>query len=87
MSVDSYPIVVDDLGDNSELAGGGTFVDKDNPADLNEALECGRLWRLERRISFVLPFRFPILRLRSRVVPPPALQVSRPTFWKTSSPA
>jgi hypothetical protein len=38
--------VVDDLGDDSELAGRWPVVDEDHSADLDESLEGGRLRRL-----------------------------------------
>ena len=39
---DTHPVVVDDLGDDSELASGGTLSEEDDTANLDETLE-GRL--------------------------------------------
>ena len=35
----THPVVVDDLGDNGELALGGALVDEDDAADLDVSLE------------------------------------------------
>ena len=49
------PVVVDDLGDDGELAGGRALVDEDDSADLDESLEGG--WLLLLRVSVLLMLR------------------------------
>lgn len=49
------PVVVDDLGDDGELAGGRALVDEDDSADLDESLEGG--WLLLLRVSVLLVLR------------------------------
>lgn len=48
-AVNEGAVVVDDLGDDGELAGRGTVVDEDDTADLDKALESGRLLLRLRR--------------------------------------
>lgn len=42
-AVNEGAVVVDDLGNDGKLAGRGTVVDEDDTADLDKALESGRL--------------------------------------------
>ena len=43
----NYSIVVDDFGNDGELAGGWTLIDEDYSANLNESLEGRRLLDLQ----------------------------------------
>lgn len=47
-AIDQCPVVVNDLGNDGELASRRTVVDEDNAADLDEALEGGRSLNLQR---------------------------------------
>ena len=40
-AVQAHPVVVNDLGDDGELASGRTVVDEDDATDLDESLEGG----------------------------------------------
>ena len=40
--LETYPVVVDDLDNGGELAGGGAVLDEDNTANLNVSLERSR---------------------------------------------
>ncbi len=42
MRLETYPVVVDDLDNGGELAGGGAVLDEDNTANLNVSLERSR---------------------------------------------
>lgn len=40
--METYPVVVNDLDDDGELAGGGALLDEDDTANLNVTLERSR---------------------------------------------
>ena len=54
MGTKTYPVVVNDLGDDGELASRGTFVDKNDTADLDEAFEGG--WLVLQKSGLVTTF-------------------------------
>lgn len=41
-TLETYPVVVDDLNNDGELAGGGALLDEDDTANLNVTLERSR---------------------------------------------